>query len=142
MGPPIIVVDTNVLLSASLHGGKPLKISRMIRLNLRQLAISEKQLRELERILTYPKFNLSKGQQTTILLTINALAQVVTTPLKVQVIDDDPTDNMIIETALQAGAATIITGDKHLLKLGHFHKIEIVTPHEFLRRVAQEINGR
>jgi uncharacterized protein len=37
------------------------------------------------------------------------------------VIEDDPTDNRILECALAAGAQLIVTGDrKHLLPLGSF----------------------
>ncbi len=49
------------------------------------------------------------------------------------VIEDDPTDNKILECAIAAGADLIVTGDKkHLLPLGSFRDISIVGLRDFL----------
>jgi putative PIN family toxin of toxin-antitoxin system len=49
----------------------------------------------------------------------------------------DPADEMILECALAAEADYIVSGDKkHLLPLREFHGIPIVSPSDFLRRVA------
>jgi putative PIN family toxin of toxin-antitoxin system len=46
----------------------------------------------------------------------------------------DPSDEMILECALAAEADAIVSGDKkHLLPLGRFRDILIVSPAEFLR---------
>ncbi len=51
----------------------------------------------------------------------------------VGVIEDDPTDNRILEGALAAGAELIVTGDrKHLLPLGSFRDVSIVGLRDFL----------
>ncbi len=51
----------------------------------------------------------------------------------VGVIENDPTDNRILECALAAGAQIIVTGDKkHLLPLGSFRGISIVGLRDFL----------
>lgn len=51
----------------------------------------------------------------------------------VGVIEDDPTDNRILECALAADAETIVTGDKkHLLPLGSFRGVSIVGLRDFL----------
>ncbi len=51
----------------------------------------------------------------------------------VDVIEDAPTDNRILECALAAGADLIVTGDKkHLLSLGSFLGISIVGLRDFL----------
>lgn len=48
----------------------------------------------------------------------------------------DPDDEMILECALAAEADAIVTGDKkHLLSLGKFRDIPIVSPAEFLRLI-------
>jgi len=44
---------------------------------------------------------------------------------------------MVLECALAAEADYIVTGDKkHLLTLREFHDIRIVSPSDFLRRLA------
>jgi putative PIN family toxin of toxin-antitoxin system len=48
-------------------------------------------------------------------------------------VPNDPKDDPIIATALAAGAAYLVTGDRlHLLPLGTFEGIRIVTPRAFL----------
>jgi predicted nucleic acid-binding protein len=49
----------------------------------------------------------------------------------------DPGDEMVLECALAAEADYIVSGDKkHLLALREFHGIRIVSPSDFLRRLA------
>jgi predicted nucleic acid-binding protein len=51
----------------------------------------------------------------------------------VGVVEDDPTDDRILECALAAGAEIIVTGDKkHLLPLGSFRGVSIVGLGDFL----------
>lgn len=48
----------------------------------------------------------------------------------------DPCDEMVLECALAARADFIVSGDKkHLIPLGSFRTIRIVTPADFLRRM-------
>jgi hypothetical protein len=51
--------------------------------------------------------------------------------VKLSVINEDDEDNKILECALASGADIIVSGDRHLLKLGKFRKTTIVTPREF-----------
>jgi putative PIN family toxin of toxin-antitoxin system len=44
----------------------------------------------------------------------------------------DPNDDMILECAVLAGAEIVVTGDKDLLALNPFEKIQILTPRDFL----------
>ena len=45
----------------------------------------------------------------------------------------DPDDDKVLECAVVASATHIVTGDrKHLLPLGSYHGIRIVSPAEFL----------
>lgn len=51
---------------------------------------------------------------------------------KFDLIKDDPDDNKFLDCAYAAKADFIVTGDKHLLKLGDFFDTKIITPKEFL----------
>ena len=54
-------------------------------------------------------------------------------PESVDVIEDDPTDNRILECAQAAEAQFVVTGDKkHLLPLSSFRGISIVGLRDFL----------
>jgi putative PIN family toxin of toxin-antitoxin system len=46
----------------------------------------------------------------------------------------DPKDDFILECAETAGADLIVTGDKDLLSLTNYGRIEIVTPRQYLDR--------
>lgn len=51
----------------------------------------------------------------------------------VEVIEDNPTDDRILECAIAADARFIVTGDKkHLLLLGSFRGVSIVSLRDFL----------
>ncbi|OGE12987.1 putative toxin-antitoxin system toxin component, PIN family [Candidatus Curtissbacteria bacterium RIFCSPLOWO2_12_FULL_38_9] len=44
----------------------------------------------------------------------------------------DPDDNKVLETAVVGKCNFLITGDKDLLTLGEYNRIQIVAPAEFL----------
>ena len=44
----------------------------------------------------------------------------------IDVIDDDPSDNWVLETALLGEADIIVSGDKHLLTLGSYEGVRIL----------------
>ena len=50
-----------------------------------------------------------------------------------KVVEADPDDDKFIDCALHAKAGFVISGDKHLLDVGRYEGIRIVTPAEFLK---------
>jgi predicted nucleic acid-binding protein len=55
--------------------------------------------------------------------------------VKVQIINEDAEDNKILECAQASNADIIVSGDKHLLKLGKFRKTRIQTLREFFDNI-------
>ncbi|MEW6696860.1 MAG: PIN domain-containing protein [Bacillota bacterium] len=53
--------------------------------------------------------------------------------LNLQVVREDPDDDIFLECALQGRVEVIISGDEHLLKIGSFKGIHILSPVEFLQ---------
>lgn len=47
----------------------------------------------------------------------------------------DPTDDMVLACAVEGQADLIVSGDRHLLDLGEYQGIPIVTAREFLERL-------
>jgi predicted nucleic acid-binding protein len=90
-------------------------------------------LEEVERILR-EKFDWDQDRVERAVAQVRRVAAAVHEPVEsVGVIEDDPTDNRILECALAAGAGLIVTGDKkHLLPLGSFRDISIVGLRDFL----------
>lgn len=66
-----------------------------------------------------------------------AVATVVKPTVTLAVLADEP-DNRILECALEAKAAVIVTGDRHLLELGAYEGVVIVTLAKFLEGNASE----
>jgi predicted nucleic acid-binding protein len=54
----------------------------------------------------------------------------------IDIILEDPGDNIILECAQEAEAEYIVSGDKHLTDLGEFREIKIVTSRELLRTLS------
>jgi len=50
---------------------------------------------------------------------------------RINIVKDDPKDNIFIETAVAGNVDYIISQDNHLLKLKEFRGIKIITPEEF-----------
>jgi len=131
LGP--VIVDTNVFVSAFKWQGKPDEvISKLIREEI-ALIVSEKQLAEIKRVISYSQIGFSAAQQQYILDVLTDIATFVSTYTTVAVITADPSDNMLLEAAQEYKARYIITGDRHLLELGSFKGTKIVSPSEFLQ---------
>jgi predicted nucleic acid-binding protein len=58
---------------------------------------------------------------------------------KIRVVPHDPKDDMVVATAVAAGADYLVTGDRrHLLSLREYEGIRIVTPRQFLDFIARD----
>jgi putative PIN family toxin of toxin-antitoxin system len=60
-------------------------------------------------------------------------AEMVVDPPRLRAVSGDPKDDMIVATAVAAGADFLVTGDRrHLLPLGSYRDVRILAPREFL----------
>jgi len=135
-----IVLDTNVLVSALISTGTPpgLLYDAWAHGDYR-LVTSRAQIAELTRVLTYERLRpyIRPADAQALSETIGAAAIVIDT-LPDTRLSADPDDNVILATAIAAGADLIVTGDKsHLLELGSAEGIPIVTPREALRYLGK-----
>ena len=130
-----VVLDTNVLISAILFGGKPRRIlEKTIRGEIR-LCLSEPILEELSGVLRRSKFDYSIERVQIILTELTSIADFVNPSEIIRLVLEDPDDNRILECAVEAKASYIITGDFHLLKLSRYRDIEIVNAFTFLEKL-------
>jgi putative PIN family toxin of toxin-antitoxin system len=70
---------------------------------------------------------------------IEEISIMVTPRHKLDVVKDDPSDNKILECAVEAKADYIITGDQHLLRLKRYKNIKITNPSEFIKTRHERI---
>ena len=127
-----IVLDTNVLISAILFGGKPRSIYELILGGHYKVGISQSSKSEFISVLTRPKFDFPPQWIDLTVSEIKAIAEVVEPSRTIHAISEDPDDNRIIECAMEFDADYIISGDNHLLKLGEHQGIRILDPATFL----------
>jgi hypothetical protein len=138
-----IVLDTNILVSALINPhGRPAQIIDYVFENKLRLFISPPIVEELERVLSYPELMKRHGlgreklrEFISELLSIMLLIQGEET---IKVITEDPSDNKYLSCALNAKVDFIISGDVHLLKLGEYKGIQIVTAAQFLGIMERE----
>jgi len=87
-------------------------------------------LSELRRVLGYPKLAAAIKDPEVVADLIEAAAVLVAPERTITVVSDEP-DNRVLEAAIEGGADYIVSGDKHLLALGVFAGIPILTPATF-----------
>ncbi|MFH1361401.1 MAG: putative toxin-antitoxin system toxin component, PIN family [bacterium] len=126
-----VVLDTNIYISAILFGGKPREIINLARAKKIELLISEYILWEIREVLRN-KFNVPDSRLNTIEHDILFVAKLVKVTTSIRIIRAHPADNAILACAVDGGAKNIVSGDKHLLSLGEYGDIKIVSPSRFL----------
>ena len=132
MGSLRVVFDTNVLVSAIGFGGKPWNCLVLAFVADVEMITGDAAIAEFERVLGYDRLPFTEAEQEQYPALIRAEATVVDPDASVQLIDDDPDDDLFLEIALEAEAEYIVSGDPHLTELGSFRGIDIVPPSEFL----------
>ncbi len=118
--PPRVVLDTNVVLSALLFGGKA---AGALRLGWQQGTftplVSTATVQELMRVLAYPKFRLTAGDQQELLADFLPHTTAVRIPEPPPPVPDcrDPFDLPFLHLAVAGKARWLVSGDRDLLVL-------------------------
>jgi uncharacterized protein len=122
------VLDTNVLISAFVFpGGAPEHVYRRGLEGRITLITSRPLLSELGRVLT-EKFTWEPPYAEEVVAQLVRVAEVVDPTERIADITDDPADNHVLEAAAEGDAEVIVSGDRHLLTLGSWRGIRILTP--------------
>ena len=127
-----VVLDTNVIVSGIVFGGKPRKVLQLALNGSLSAYLSPDMLRELQDVLARPKFRLSAEFVHMIVEAIQSITAMVFPKKVVAVVAADPDDDAVIACAVAAEADFIITGDPHLLPLTSYRHIRIVSPANYL----------
>ena len=136
-----IVVDANLFASGLIKpNSNPGKILNLIKENQVDLIVSPAIIREIKRILLYPK--LQKYHRKTAeeidayFEDILMFAWIVEGEEIANIIKDDPSDNKYLACAYEGEADYIISGDHHLLDIKAYEGIEILKVKTFLSAVG------
>jgi putative PIN family toxin of toxin-antitoxin system len=129
-----LVLDTNILVSAMFWKGNERRLLDKCLLGEHQLIISRPLLDELHRVL-HEKFDAANPVSQEILRKIQQAADLVEPVHALDLIPKDPSDNRVLECALEGRADIIVTGDRHLLELEAVKGVSILRTSEALRRL-------
>ncbi|MFC1766454.1 putative toxin-antitoxin system toxin component, PIN family [Planctomycetota bacterium] len=126
------MIDTNVFVSGVFFAGPPHKILQAWKEERIGFVVSLPILAEYRDVALrlakrYPPVDILPFID---LVMVNADI-VQADSLSVQVCED-PDDDMFLACALAGGVQTIVSGDKHLLKLNGYHDLAILTPKAFM----------
>jgi len=132
-----VVFDSNVWISAISHPGTVRHLLAAVREKRFEVSISAHLLGEITRVLGGRKFGFSSDQLVLVDQEIRHLARVVHPCVTVRAVPDDPDDDRVLECAIESGAHYIVSGDRHLLKMGLYRGIRIVDPAVFAMEILK-----
>ncbi|HBA82895.1 MAG TPA: putative toxin-antitoxin system toxin component, PIN family [Verrucomicrobia bacterium] len=129
-----IVCDIDVLASGVLFGGHAREILHRAAQGSLTNFVTQAILQEVEEVLLRPKFGLKPEHVLQTLALFADTFEMVCPTCRIETVKADPDDNMILEAAVAASVDYIISGDKHLLNLGKYREIHMVSPAEFMNK--------
>ena len=134
------VLDTNVVVSAMIWGGKPFALFQAATEGNLRLYTSQILLDELRDVLTRGHLaSLLERRRSSVEQSLALYASLATSvaPTTIpRVVPDDPDDDHVIAASVAAEANLLVTGDRHLLALGTHIGIRIVNPADALMILA------
>jgi putative PIN family toxin of toxin-antitoxin system len=136
----LIVLDTNVLVSAMLTaGGTPDMLLQLILQSELTLLLDSRILGEYDEVTRRPRFAFDPEERRELIDTLEALAEpVVALPLKLSL--PDPEDRMFVEAAVAGGADAIVTGNAaHFKPKGGKLPVPALTPRQCVDRMRREV---
>jgi len=135
-----VVLDTNIWISILLNKTLADEFLPLLRSGKIEVCISRALVKELARVISYPKIDalLRKGdvEPLVALAGIVKSTTLVRTKPTVREVRKDPADNRVLECAFYAKAKLIVSGDAHILELGEFKGIKIMTARKFLETMG------
>ena len=126
-----IVIDTNVIASAIFFGGKPKEILEKVMIGDLQTFATKEIIAEYVETIDYLHNKYANKAMNPALSVLLKKIKLIECRSSIEICRD-PDDNKFIECALDAKCFYIVSGDKDLLSIKKFEKIQIVTVSEFL----------
>ncbi|MTJ51062.1 putative toxin-antitoxin system toxin component, PIN family [Dolichospermum sp. UHCC 0259] len=138
-----VVIDTNIIVSALIFGGKVCRLRLAWQDDLFIPLVSKATTTELIRVLAYPKFQLTPREQEDLLSDYILFCEAVAMPDNLPVIPEcrDPFDVPFLLLAVVSKADYLVTGDSDLLTLKDNFSCPIITAEEFIN-VMNDLIGK
>ena len=134
LGIKKVVIDTNVIVSALLFGGKPGELIPLWENGRVEPIVTREIIDEYVRVLAYPKFELTEKEiRYLVYQQLLPYFHVVKTYTGQVIVQKDPSDDKFIRCAFAGNAKVVVSGDIHLLALKVYQDIRILSPAQFLK---------
>ena len=130
----VVVFDTNILISGIIWRGPPYRCLELARSEQTESVTCREILNEFEEKLKV-KFGYSADRATEAVSDVLTVARLVTIANTLKVITSDPDDDKVLECAVVGQATHVVSGARHLLSLGSFRGIAVVSAVEFIEIV-------
>ncbi len=129
-----VVMDTNVVVSALIFGGKVGKLRSLWQAGRVIPLASQVTITELTRVLAYPKFRLTPAEQADLLADYGLFCESIAVPDELPNVPAcrDAFDVPFLGLAIAGQADYLVTGDRDLLSLRDGFVCPIVTIDELL----------
>jgi uncharacterized protein len=133
MPRPVVVVDTNLFVSALLLPQSASARALNRALEDAVVVVSRETLEELAAVLARPQFNryVTAEERTQYFELLAGVVRLINVSHPVTACRN-PKDDKFLSLALAAEATCLITGDRDLLDLDPYHGVKIITPALFL----------
>lgn len=132
-----VVIDTNVFVSGgTLSTGAPYQIMNHWRNQNFVLVASPQLIKEYEEVLSRPSVMKYTGrslqENSQYIQEIKYRAFIVSGTLALNILRNDPDDNMVLACAEEGVATHLVTGNKKHFPFKEYKGIKVVSPREFL----------
>ncbi|OGW54364.1 MAG: putative toxin-antitoxin system toxin component, PIN family [Nitrospirae bacterium RBG_13_43_8] len=126
-----VVFDTNIFISAlAVSGSQGEKAILKIIEGDDTLLFSKAIIDEVLSVLS-AKFSRDREALSHVAIVLSELGELISPTRRISILRDEP-DNRILECAVSGNADLIVTGDKDMLKLESFEKVNIVSLKKYL----------
>jgi putative PIN family toxin of toxin-antitoxin system len=136
-----VVLDANIHVSAMVNSqGNPSRIMSAWEQGAFDLVVSGPIIAEIGRVLRYPRIARRHKQDEEAIQRFLTLLQneavIGEAAEALDVVQEDESDNRYLECAIEAKAQYIVSGDQHLLAIGEYKGIMILTPAAFVTLIG------
>ncbi len=134
---PRVVLDSVVAVSSFLTTGLTAELVLLCEEKV-DLYTTEKILQEIHHVLLAKphirnRYDYTATEVDVFVAYLQEISTIIEQVPEISVIERDPKDDMIIACAVAASANYIVSRDRHLLDLGRYQDIQIVTPENFMQ---------
>lgn len=134
-----LVLDTNVLVSALITNGKPKELLLRAASGEFQLVLSVEILREFVAVIDDAKIRKYVAEEEIIefLEVLGIIGQIVKVKSRTKIVEEDPSDDVVLNTAYDGKCDYVVSGDNDLLRIEESRMIKIVTARRMLELLGR-----